>query len=81
MRCVRKNIVLGGGNSGMTVTRQEMLGFGAAFTDAACYMLNQLHSDERAALRVSLIYRGISSSHTQLQQSWLPRRTYPFSWL
>jgi glucosylceramidase len=27
-----------------------MLGFGAAFTDAACYMLNQLHSDERAAL-------------------------------
>jgi glucosylceramidase len=31
-------------------TQQEMLGFGAAFTDAACYMLNQLHSDERAAL-------------------------------
>lgn len=33
-----------------TATQQEMLGFGAAFTDAACYMLNQLHSDERAAL-------------------------------
>ena len=33
-----------------TSTQQEMLGFGAAFTDAACYMLNQLHSDERAAL-------------------------------
>jgi len=49
--------VLGGGNSGMTVTRQEMLGFGAAFTDAACYMLNQLHSDERAALR-SRSYTG-----------------------
>src|SRR5580698_41770 len=31
-------------------TQQEMLGFGAAFTDAACYMLNQLHSDERASL-------------------------------
>src|ERR1700691_702157 len=30
-------------------TRQEMLGFGAAFTDAACYMLNQLHGDERSA--------------------------------
>ena len=33
-----------------TTTQQEMLGFGAAFTDAACYMLNQLHGDERAAL-------------------------------
>jgi glucosylceramidase len=33
-----------------SATRQEMLGFGAAFTDASCYMLNQLHSDERAAL-------------------------------
>src|ERR1700758_3183922 len=33
-----------------TSTQQEMLGFGAAFTDAACYMLNQLHRDERAAL-------------------------------
>ncbi len=33
-----------------TTTQQEMLGFGAAFTDAACYLLNQLHSDERASL-------------------------------
>lgn len=33
-----------------TATRQEMLGFGAAFTDAACYMLNQLSSDKRATL-------------------------------
>jgi len=33
-----------------TATQQEMLGFGAAFTDAACYMLNTLHSDERASL-------------------------------
>ncbi|MDQ2840463.1 MAG: twin-arginine translocation signal domain-containing protein [Acidobacteriota bacterium] len=33
-----------------TSTRQEMLGFGAAFTDAACYMLNQLSSDKRATL-------------------------------
>ena len=31
-------------------TRQEMLGFGAAFTDAACYMLNQLSPDNRATL-------------------------------
>jgi glucosylceramidase len=31
-------------------TRQEMLGFGAAFTDASCYMLNQLSPDKRAAL-------------------------------
>jgi glucosylceramidase len=33
-----------------TSTQQEMLGFGAAFTDAACYMWNQLHRDERRAL-------------------------------
>ena len=31
-------------------TRQEMLGFGAALTDASCYLLSQLHDDERAAL-------------------------------
>jgi glucosylceramidase len=31
-------------------TRQEMLGFGAALTDAACYMLSRLHENERAAL-------------------------------
>ena len=31
-------------------TQQEMLGFGAAFTDASCYMLNTLHAEERAAL-------------------------------
>lgn len=39
-------------------TQQEMLGFGAAFTDAACYMLNQLHSDERAALMHELFAPG-----------------------
>ena len=31
-------------------TRQEILGFGAALTDASCYILSQLHDDERAAL-------------------------------
>ena len=31
-------------------TQQEMLGFGAAFTDASCYLLNQLKPDARAAL-------------------------------
>lgn len=31
-------------------TKQEMLGFGAAFTDASCYMLNQLSPDARATL-------------------------------
>jgi glucosylceramidase len=35
-------------------TRQEMLGFGAAFTDAACYLLNQLSSDQRATLMQEL---------------------------
>src|SRR5215475_6382752 len=33
-----------------TATQQEMLGFGAAFTDASCYLLNQLAADKRAAL-------------------------------
>src|SRR5215475_546103 len=31
-------------------TQQEMLGFGAAFTDASCYLINQLAADKRAAL-------------------------------
>lgn len=31
-------------------TQQEMLGFGAAFTDATCYLLNQLQPGARAAL-------------------------------
>jgi glucosylceramidase len=39
-------------------TQQEMLSFGAAFTDAACYMLNQLHSDARAALMHELFAPG-----------------------
>ncbi len=30
---------------------REMPGIGAAFNDAACYMLNQLHTGERAALQ------------------------------
>jgi glucosylceramidase len=32
------------------VRRQEVLGFGAAFTDAACYMFSQLAPDARRAL-------------------------------
>jgi glucosylceramidase len=31
-------------------TQQEMLGFGAAFTDASCYLIHQLQPDKRAAL-------------------------------
>lgn len=30
--------------------RQEMLGFGAAMTDATCYVLSQVHEEQRAAL-------------------------------
>ena len=33
-----------------SATRQEILGFGAALTDASCYLLSQLRDDERAAL-------------------------------
>jgi len=29
---------------------QEVLGFGAAFTDASCYVLNQLESSSRGTL-------------------------------
>ncbi len=31
-------------------TRQEILGFGAALTDASCYLFSKLHDDDRAAL-------------------------------
>ena len=31
-------------------TRQQMLGFGAALTDAACWVLSQMKADERGAL-------------------------------
>ncbi len=31
-------------------TRQEMLGFGAAFTDASCWMISQIPEDQRAEL-------------------------------
>jgi len=31
-------------------TRQEILGFGAALTDASCYVLSQLNEDERQAV-------------------------------
>jgi len=41
-----------------TAAQQEMLGFGAAFTDAACFMLSQLQSDERAALMYELFAPG-----------------------
>jgi glucosylceramidase len=35
---------------------QEILGFGCAFTDAACYMFNQLSSDARAQLFRNLFH-------------------------
>ena len=31
-------------------TRQEVLGFGAAFTDASCWMLSQIPEEQRAEL-------------------------------
>ncbi len=36
-------------------TRQEMLGFGAALTDASCWVLSQIPADQRAALMHELI--------------------------
>ena len=35
-------------------TQQEMLGFGAAFTDASCFLLNHIAPDKRAALMYEL---------------------------
>jgi glucosylceramidase len=39
-------------------TRQEMLGFGAALTDASCWVLSQIPGDERAALMHELFAPG-----------------------
>ena len=36
-------------------TRQEILGFGAAMTDASCYLLSQLRDGEREALMHELV--------------------------
>jgi glucosylceramidase len=39
-------------------TRQEMLGFGAAMTDASCWVLSRIPDDERAALMHELFAPG-----------------------
>lgn len=41
-----------------SATRQEMLGFGAALTDASCYVLSQLRDQERASLMQELFAPG-----------------------
>jgi glucosylceramidase len=41
-----------------SATRQEMLGFGAALTDASCFVLSQLREEERAALMHELFAPG-----------------------
>ncbi len=39
-------------------TRQEMLGFGAALTDASCWVISQIPADQRAALMHELFAPG-----------------------
>jgi len=41
-----------------STTRQEILGFGAALTDASCFVLSQLRADERKALMQELFAPG-----------------------
>ena len=41
-----------------SATRQEMLGFGAAMTDASCWMFNQMAEEPRAALMNELFAPG-----------------------
>jgi glucosylceramidase len=62
-------------------TYQELLGFGAAFTDAACYMCNQLPPDSRERLFHDLFDRtemGFSACRTCMGASDYSRNAYSY---
>lgn len=62
-------------------TRQEILGFGAALTDASCYLLSQLHDDERAALMHEIFDPGemaMNVCRTCIGSSDYSRSVYSF---
>lgn len=60
---------------------QEILGFGAAFTDAACYMFNQLPAASRAALFHELFHpteMGLNVCRTCIGSSDYSTEVYSF---
>ena len=62
-------------------TYQELLGFGAAFTDAACYLCNQLTPDARERLFRELFDRtemGFSACRTCMGASDYSRNAYSY---
>ena len=64
-----------------TATRQEILGFGAALTDASCYLLSQLHDDDRAALMHEMFDPGemaLNVCRTCIGSSDYSRSVYSF---
>jgi len=64
-----------------TATRQQILGFGAALTDASCYLLSQLHNDDRAALMRELFDPGemaLNVCRTCIGSSDYSRSVYSF---
>jgi glucosylceramidase len=64
-----------------SATRQQILGFGAALTDASCYLLSQLHDDERAALMHEIFDPGemaLNVCRTCIGSSDYSRSVYSF---
>lgn len=62
-------------------TRQEILGFGAAMTDASCYLLSQLRDEERVALMRELFDPGemaLNVCRTCIGSSDYSRSVYSF---
>jgi len=62
-------------------TRQEILGFGAALTDASCYLLSQLRDDDRAALMHEIFDPGemaLNVCRTCIGSSDYSRSMYSF---
>ncbi|HVN92736.1 MAG TPA: glycoside hydrolase family 30 beta sandwich domain-containing protein [Terracidiphilus sp.] len=61
--------------------RQQILGFGAAMTDASCYLLSQLHDDERGTLMHELFDPGelaLNVCRTCIGSSDYSRSVYSF---
>ncbi len=64
-----------------TVTRQEMLGFGAALTDASCYVLSQMPAGPQQALMEELFAPGameLNVCRTAIGSSDYSRTVYSF---
>src|ERR1039458_9283744 len=62
-------------------TRQQILGFGAALTDATCYLLSQIQGDERAALMHEIFDPGemaLNVCRTCIGSSDYSRSVYSF---